>query len=307
MSIILITGGSGLIGMALCKLLVEQKHRVIVLSRSHREPGNGIEYAKWDIDKGIIDQNAIEQSEIIIHLAGAGVADARWTASRKKEIRESRTKSAALIVRALKDYSNKIHTVVSASAIGWYGRDHQKAPVPFSENDQPSAGFLAETCRLWEESIEPVSALGKRLVILRTGIVLSNEGGALPEFKRSLKFGIAAILGSGKQMISWIHMDDLCRIYIESIRNPAIAGIYNAVAPEPCTNKRLMLELAKRKRGNNFLSVHVPSFALKIIMGEMSMEVLKSTTVSSRKIHQTGFQFQFPTIGAALRDLSGGQ
>ncbi|HUR11470.1 MAG TPA: TIGR01777 family oxidoreductase [Flavitalea sp.] len=305
MATILITGGTGLVGTALSASLISQKHRVIVLTRSRRGSANGIEYAQWDIDKNEIDANAIQDSDVLIHLAGAGVADARWTRARKKEIRDSRVKSAQFLVSALKKFPNAIHTVISASAIGWYGNDHRKSPVPFSENDQPAAGFLGETCRLWEESIQPVRELGKRLVIFRTGIVLSRKGGAFPQFKKPLHFGMATILGSGKQIISWIHMNDLCRLYCQAVENRELAGVYNAVAPEPCSNKRFMLELAKLEKGKNFLAIHVPSFVLRLILGEMSIEILKSTTVSSRKINQTGFQFQFPTLQAALNALSG--
>lgn len=303
MATIIITGGTGLIGKALTTLLLENNHQVIVLSRSTKPASNGVTYSKWNIETNEIDPSVFSEAEIVIHLAGENVAGKRWTEKRKKEIRESRMKSSALLVKALKEYPNRVQTIISASAIGWYGRDNKKAPVPFVEEDQPSPGFLGETCRLWEESIAPVKLLGKRLVILRTGIVLSTLGGALPEFKKTLRFGLASILGPGEQIISWIHIEDLIRIYLEVLRNPRLDGVYNAVAPVPISNKRLALELAKMERGNKFLPVHIPSFALQLVMGEMSIEVLKSTTVSARKIQQTGFQFQFPTIVSALRNL----
>ena len=303
METILIAGGSGMIGRSLSELLVTEGYRVIVLSRKSEEAHEGIRYSQWDIQEQTYDPNAFAEAHVIIHLAGANIAEKRWTEKRKKEIRESRVQSSALIIKALKETPNQVKTVVAASAIGWFGRDHKKKPVPFTENDQPAAGFLGETCRVWEESIEPVKALGKRLVKFRTGIVISNDGGAIEEFKKPLRFGIATILGSGKQMISWIHIDDLCRLYLEAIRNIQLEGVYNAVAPEPCSNKRLTLELAKRMKGNNFLAVHVPSFMLHLVLGEMSIEVLKSTTVSSKKLQQQGFQFQFPTIPAAMRAL----
>ena len=300
---ILITGGTGLVGTALSQILVSQQHRVIVLSRSEQAAHNGLEYAKWDVDAQTIDRKAIGAADVIIHLAGTNIAEKRWTKKRKKEIRDSRVQSCALLVHALKTYPNKVHTVVSASAIGWYGRDQQKKPEPFAESQEAAVGFLGETCTLWEAAITQVRSLGKRLVIVRCGIVLSKEGGALPEFRKPLRFGIAPIIGSGKQVISWIHIDDVCRLYLEGVNNPNLDGVYNAVAPVPCSNRKLTMELSKKIRGESFLPIHVPAFVLQLILGGMSIELLKSTTVSSKKIQLTGFQFQFPTIESALRNL----
>jgi uncharacterized protein (TIGR01777 family) len=171
------------------------------------------------------------------------------------------------------------------------------------ETDAAAKGFLGETCQLWEQSVAPVEELDKRLVKVRTGIVLSNEGGALAEFKKPVNFGIAGILGNGKQVVSWIHIDDLCRLYIYAIENEQLSGSYNAVAPEPVTNKTLTIELAQKMKGKFFIPLHVPSFILKIMLGDRSIEVLKSTTVSCAKIKQTGFSFLYPTINAALEQL----
>ena len=195
--------------------------------------------------------------------------------------------------------------IVSASAIGWYGEDPAPDKNGFTESNKPSPDFLGETCRLWEESIEPVEKMGIRLVKLRTGIVLSNKGGALPEFKKPLQFGVAGILGSGKQMISWIHIDDLCRMYIEAIENTQFSGSYNAVAPQPVTNKTLTLTLANILRGKFYIPVNVPAIALKLILGKRSIEILKSNTVSCEKIKLTGFIFIYPSIESALSQLTG--
>ncbi|MBS1599676.1 MAG: TIGR01777 family oxidoreductase [Bacteroidetes bacterium] len=305
MATILITGGSGLIGNALTKLFVERKFDVIILSRNNNKEINGAKTALWDIEKQKIDEDAIRQADYIIHLAGANVGDKRWTKKRKKEIVDSRTKSSALIVKALKEIPNKVKVVVSASATGWYEETplSNQTDIRRTETEPANKDFLGETCRLWEESIDPITGMNIRLVKLRTGIVLSNEGGAFPEFKKPLRFGIAAVLGNGKQIIPWIHIDDLCRIYLEAITNESLHGVYNAVAPRPVDNKTFVTSLAKKIKGKFFIPFYVPSFMLKIILGEMSIEVLKSVNVSAEKIKSTGFQFLYPTIDAAFEQL----
>jgi uncharacterized protein len=315
MATILITGGTGLVGKALGQALLQKGYTVIILSRQINEqvsPGN-LSYARWNVEKQTIDEEAIAKADYIIHLAGAGVAEKRWTRKRKEEIIGSRVNSSRLIVDSLKNIPNKVKALVSASAIGWYGADRLTPnPSPggegsiirkFEESDPSANDFLGNTCKQWEESIEPVTDLGKRLVKLRIGIVLSKEGGALKEFLKPLKFGIAAILGSGKQIISWIHIDDLVKMYIAAIKNEKINGTYNAVAPYPVSNKELTLELARIQKGRFFTSVHVPSFVLKLVLGEMSIEVLKSATVSCSKIQMEGFTFRFPLLKDALDNL----
>jgi len=307
MATVLITGGTGMIGKHLTKMLIEKGYEVIVLSRQmstvNRQPSS-VSYANWDVSNQTIDKEAIPKADYIIHLAGAGVADKRWSEKRKQEIVDSRTQSSALIVKALKEIPNHVKTVVSASAIGWYGPDTAESLQDgFKENAIADTAYLGNTCKLWEESIEPVEALQKRLVKLRIGIVLSNEGGALAEFEKPLKVGVATVMGSGTQMVSWIHIDDLCRMFIHAIEHEELHGAYNAVATSPVTNKQLIISLAKQMCGRFFIPVIVPAFALKIILGEMSIEVLKSTNVNSDKIRSTGFDFLFPTIEAAFENL----
>lgn len=307
---VLITGGTGMIGKALTKALLEKNYKVVILSRDNNSMVNStastgnIRYAEWNIEKQTIDEGAISEADYIIHLAGAGVADKRWSEKRKAEIVSSRIESGRLLSDSLKKIPNKVKAVISASAIGWYGAD----PVipnskPYEENFPADDQFLGKTCQQWEESIEPINQLGKRLVKLRIGIVLSNSGGALVEFKKPLQFGVAAILGTGKQIISWIHIDDLVKLFIAALENENLNGVYNAVAPNPVSNKELTIHLAKIKKGRFFIPMNVPSFVLKLLLGEMSVEVLKSATVSCEKIQQTGFEFQFPTIENALKDL----
>ncbi len=304
MQTVLITGGTGLVGTALANALMAKGYQVIILSRSlnKKQAGINLSYAAWDVKKQEIDIAAVQAADFIVHLAGAAVVEKKWTTAYKKEICESRTESSRLIIKALKNNENKVKAVVSASAIGWYGADTD--PVrPFTEDDPADDSFLGQTCKLWEESIEPVVALGKRLVKLRTGIVLSNEGGALAEFKKPIRFGTAAILADGKQIVSWIHIDDLCRLIIYAIENENLRGSYNAVAPEPVSNKTLTLTLAKTMKGKFFIPFHVPAFVLQIMMGQRSIEVLKSSTVSCKKILDTGFEFRYHNIESALKDL----
>ena len=301
MATICITGGSGLVGKALTAYLSAKGHAIIILGRSAKSnSNNSVTYKQWDPASGTIDSDAIAKSDYIFHLAGAGVAEKRWTAKRKEEIRKSRVDGSALLVKSLTEIPNKVQAVISASAIGWYGPDQSKA---FIETDPPYNDFLGNTCVDWENSIEPVSALGKRLVKLRTGIVLSNDGGAFVEFKKTLKFGLASILGTGKQIVSWIHILDLVRLYEYAMENHQLNGVFNAVAPTPVSNKDLTVAIAKKMRGAAYITVPVPSFVLKVVLGEMSIEVLKSATVSAAKIQQTGFQFSFPTIEAAVNEL----
>ncbi len=307
---VLITGGTGLVGTAVKALLEQKGYEVVLLTRS-KTPLKG--QAHWDINAGTIDSTAIAAADYIIHLAGAGVADKRWSTARKQEILDSRTKSSALLVKALQETPNKVKAVISASAIGWYGPDQINAhniegtSQGFVETDPSYPDFLGTTCAAWEASIAPVTAntngLQKRLVCLRTGIVLSKHGGALKEFLKPLAVRMAAVLGNGKQMISWIDVRDLAKMFVYALENENISGSYNAVAPAPVSNKTLTQTLAKVLYGNFYITTYVPSFVLKIMLGEMSIEVLKSTTVSAQKIQDAGFVFDYPEIVKSLSTL----
>lgn len=310
MATILISGGTGLIGTSLTRLLLDNGHKVIILTRNlkraiDKQSGDErLTYARWNAEEQSIDKDAMKKADFIVHLAGEGIADKRWTSKRKKELVQSRIQSSGLIVKALRENPNKVQAVISASAIGWYGPDRPEMPTGgFVETDPSDKSFLGETCRWWEESIEPIRVLGKRLVKLRFGIVMANGGGAFAEFKKPINFGIAAILSTGKQIISWIHIDDICRLIAFAVENDKIDGVYNAVAPTPITNKDLIIKTAERMKGKSFMTMHVPAWVLQTMLGEMSIEVLKSTTVSSAKIQRTEFQFLYPQFDAALHAL----
>ena len=305
MDTVIITGGTGLIGTALSKFLLSRGYLVIILTRSPKQKKNssqGISYAAWDIKEQTVNEEIFKKAKYIIHLAGAGVADKPWTEKRKKEIVESRTKGSELLIKAMISIPNNIISVVSASAIGWYQQNKGYQSV---ETDPPATDFLGETCVAWENSIKPVEELGKRLVILRTGIVLSNGGGAFPAFKRPIQYGIAGILGNGKQLISWIHIEDLCRLYLEAMVNTTWSGIYNAVSPGPVNNRNFTIQLAKKMKGRFFIPIPVPNFILRMMLGDRSEEVLKSSNISANKVKQQGFQFIYPTIDTAFTDLTG--
>lgn len=308
MKTILITGGTGMVGRALTKALLAQGHHVIIMSRKKQETNNPqLTMAAWNVEQQTIDAGAISRADYIIHLAGAGVADKRWTAARKKEIADSRVRSGELLVKALGEIPNKVKAVVSASAIGWYGPDPSVPnPHPFTEEAPPHTDFLGQTCLQWEQSTEPIAAMGIRLAKLRIGIVLSSDGGALKEFVKPLKFGVASVLGSGRQVVSWIHIDDLVQLFIYALENDHISGVYNAVAPQPVTNQQLIQAIAKI-RNHFYITLPVPAFVLKLMLGEMSIEVLKSATVSAGKIQQAGFVFRYTEAGEAMKSFFEGE
>lgn len=295
---ILLTGGSGMIGKRLSGYMIENGHQVAWLSHSdvHEEQ---IHIFKWDIEKAIIDEEAIKWAEVIVHLAGENIADRKWTKSRKKKIIESRTKSTALLKHSLETTPHRVHTILAASAIGYYG-DRQKELL--SEDSGPGKGFLSECCIQWEAALHTLFSPHRRLVILRTGIVLDDEAGALKEMMKTLPFGIAPVFGNGKQIYSWIHLDDMCLMYMHALSNHIIKGIYNAVAPVPVT-QRYMMKMIRKTKKTLSLMLPVPSISLRILLGELSSVVLISQNVSCDKFSAAGFKFKFDHIDAALQDI----
>jgi uncharacterized protein (TIGR01777 family) len=307
MATYLITGGTGLVGKALTDRLIDSGHSVIILSRKPAVYSNTslLQHCYWDPNKSEIDEEAIRKADYIIHLAGANVAEKRWSEKRKKEIVDSRVISGQFLSASLKRIPHRVKAVLGASAQGWYGADPMTPnPAPFMETDPVYPDFLGTTCRLWEESLQPIKEAGIRLIQLRIGIVLSTKGGALAEFRKPVRFGIIPILGSGKQIISWIHIQDLVSMILWSLESETVSGIYNAAAPHPVSNFHLMKALAKAS-SRLFIPIPVPSFVLKILLGEMSIEVLKSTTISAQKIQGMGFHFRYEKIEEAMRDLIG--
>ncbi len=296
---VLITGGTGLVGTRLTELLLLKGYGVSYLSRS-KEPVNQVKVYAWDIDNGYIERGALEEADYIIHLAGAGVADKRWTKSRKQEILDSRSKSTDLLFNKLRKNSHKVKAFLAASAIGYYGYDTGDALV--TEESPAGDDFLAEVCQEWEFAVGQIRSLDIRTVSFRIGIVLSPHGGALAKLIQTIKVGAGAPLGSGKQYFSWIHIDDVCRAYIEALHNEQINGIYNLVAPHPVTNEELTRQAA-HVLDKPLVLPHVPAFALKVAMGEMASAVLGGSKVSGGKLAATGFRFEYPDLTPALQNL----
>jgi uncharacterized protein len=294
---ILITGASGLIGSRLTELLIARGHSVVQLGRVKRE--GSVPSFIWDPFEGIMDTNSIKHVDTIVHLAGAGIADKRWSSKRKKEILDSRLKSTALLHQTLKNIPHSVTSFISASAIGYYGFANDDKI--FFETDSPGKDFLAEVTRQWESEVDQINTLGLRVAKIRIGIVLSEKGGALKEMVKPIKFGVAAPLGSGKQFLSWIHIDDLCEMFVKSIEDEKINGAFNATT-DWCTNAQMTKDIAQVLKRQLWLPP-IPSFVLKTILGEMADIVLNGSKVSSEKIKQAGFQFRFADIDSALRNL----
>lgn len=297
-----ITGGTGFVGHHLTQLLRDNGYRVIIFTRDMHKVSRleNVKYSFWSPAEKKFDLTYFKELHAVIHLAGAGVADKRWTKRRKKEILSSRVNGTRFLIERLKEHAPQCKIFIAASAIGFYGID-KKNVIPFHEDHEPAADFLADTCKQWElESLK--AAKFARTVILRFGMALGKDDGAFPQFSKPQSFGIMPILGNGRQIISWIHVDDLCNLILWTLRNENVSGIFNAVAPHPVSNKRLMDTIANIKGGIK-IPVPVPSIFLEIGLGELATEVLKSCTVSADKIQQAGFTFQYPEIKLAVKDI----
>ncbi|MCE7067337.1 TIGR01777 family oxidoreductase [Dyadobacter sp. CY326] len=297
---VLITGGTGLIGKRLTALLLEKGYQIAYLSRKKSNIPS-VQVYEWDVAKGYIEAGAVENTDYLIHLAGAAVADGRWTEERKKEIISSRTETIALIGKALREKNIRPTAFISASGSSYYGED--SGDVRNTEQSPAGKDFLSHVTVVWEQAADRIAEMGVRTVKLRTGIVLSKDGGALPQMAAPAKFGFGAPLGSGKQWVSWIHLDDLCRMYIEAMENESWEGAYNAVASQPVTNAELTKQICIALDKPQWLP-NVPSFALKLAFGDMANVVLGSNYLINERIaKETTFEYQFLELDKALRDI----
>jgi len=298
--IILITGGSGLIGNKLQTLFNGQGHEVRLLGRGFKgKKAQGKYY--WNPEKGEIDESALEDVTWLIHLAGESVAGKLWTKERKKVIIESRTESTKLLISTIEKTGFKPTKVLCASAVGYYGS--VTADDIFTEKDTHGKDFLAEVCVLWEtETAKFKLELDIQTVIMRIGVVLAEEGGALQEIVKPMRFVMGAVLGTGRQWVPWIHIDDLVDMVSFALHKKETGGIYNAVAPQ-FTNFKQLTEAAAKTLKKFVAPVNVPKFALKVALGEQSVIVLEGSRVSPDKIIQEGYEFQFTDIQQAMDDL----
>ena len=297
---ILITGGSGLLGMQLTAELLKQGHTISHLSR---RPGKDphVKTFLWDVKKERIDSHCIDGIDTIIHLAGAGIADKRWTEERKREIIESRTKSIGLIFGLMKEKAHKVHTVISASGINYYG---DRGDELLTETSTPADDFIGKCCIEWENAVDEGKQFDLRVLKFRTGVVLTTKGGALPQLALPVKLGIGSPLGTGNQWVPWIHHSDAIAMYLHGVNNEQIDGVYNMVAPLPVTNLQLTVAVAKQLH-RPLWAPNVPAPVIKFLFGQMASLVLGSTKAAAQKIEDTGFTFTYPDITSALKEIYG--
>ncbi|WP_395627562.1 TIGR01777 family oxidoreductase [Daejeonella sp.] len=295
---ILITGASGLIGPKLIRNLLEKGHSVSILSRKPHKI-KGVKVFKWDIDSQTIDNESLNGIDTIIHLAGAGIADERWTKARKQLIIDSRVLSTQLLYRAIEETKAPVKTIISASAVGFYG---DRADEILTESSTKGTGFLADCCQQWESAVEDGLKFGVRLVKFRIGLVLAKQGGALAKLETPVSLFLGAPLGSGKQWMPWIHITDLLALFEGAIENPNIEGTFNACSPIPVTNFEFTKILAKTLF-RPVWPIKVPEFVLKAVLGEMSQVILISNRTSSQKLLNTGFKFRYAGLDEALKEI----
>jgi uncharacterized protein (TIGR01777 family) len=299
MATVLLTGGTGLIGRHLSQMLKAKGYTVGILSRSGKQQADFPVYY-WNIEKQIVDPKAILSADFIIHLAGENIGEKRWTEDRKKEIINSRILPTQLLFDAISKSTRKPQAFISASAIGYYGAI--TSGHIFTEQDSAANDFLGNTCRQWENEADKFEELGIRTVKIRTGMVLSPTGGVLDKMKRPLQMGLGTFFGTGSQYMPWIHLDDLCCIYLKAIEDASMTGAYNAVAPEPVSNRQFMQTLATAMHKE--IRLHrIPASVLKLALGSMSEILLEGSRVSAEKLIHSGYDFCHPALRQALNDL----
>lgn len=299
---ILITGATGLIGSRLCQLLTDEGHAVIALSRSPKR-AEGLaarEIHAWEPEAGPPPAQALIGVEAVVHLAGEPIAAQRWSDEQKKRIRNSRIISTRNLVNALRSAEVKPRVLVSSSAIGFYG---DRGDEPLIESSPSGSGFMSEVCASWEDEAKRAGHFGVRVVLVRTGVVLSGEGGALKKMLPPFKLGVGGPLGSGKQWFPWIHIEDIVGIFHSAILSSSMIGVVNGTAPEPVTNSEFTKQLGRVLHRPTFLPV--PEFALRALMGEMADVLLGSQRVIPKAMLDAGYKFQYPLLAPALEDLLG--
>jgi uncharacterized protein (TIGR01777 family) len=297
MKTILITGASGLIGQRLTEILLEKGFIVRHLSR---KKGDGmIPTFIWNTEKKEIDKAAFENADAIIHLSGTNIYEKRWSVTVKKNIYNSRINGTKFLIQSLKENPNQVKTIVSASGIGYYG--NRKNEIVTEETESANS-FLGNVCRDWENEVRKAETINIRAVQLRTGIVLAKNSGAMKELELPLKFFIRPIFLPGSQHWSWIHLDDVCNLYIHAIENKNMNGAYNAVAPQSVSYSEFIKTLARVMRIKT-LPAPATKWMLKIISGEFAEALFEDCNCSAKKVLDSGFQFQFPELENAVKNL----
>lgn len=289
---ILITGGTGLIGKHLQQLLLQKKYAVSILTRT---PKHEHEF-RWDVSKGYIDPNAFKEVTHIVHLAGAGIADKKWTATRKQEILDSRVVSTKLLFDKVQEHNIPLQGFIGASGIGYYGS--VTSEDIYTEISSPAKDYISDVCVQWEKALLAFEEFQIPTTILRTGIVLSATGGALAKMNTPF---FLSVIGNGKQYMPWIHLEDMSQLYLKAIEDSSFTGIYNAVAPEHQTN-RSFTKILGQTLGKSVFPLAVPAFVLRLVLGELSSLVLNGSRVSSEKVTMV-YQFQYKTLTTALQNL----
>jgi len=296
---ILLAGGSGLIGKRMVEYFNTDKYEFHILSRKQRKGGENYKYFIWDTDVQSIDKAALKEVDVIINLAGAGIADKRWTEARKKEILSSRVNSIETIEKYLSEMKSYM-IYIGASAIGYYGDQGDRK---LTEKDDSGSGFLAEVTEAWEKAHLTIKTKFKRQILFRIGIVLSSNGGALKEIMKPAAAGVYGYFGNGSAYYSWVHIDDICKMIQESIENESYDGIYNATAEDPVPIKSLVAAVKKAKSGSGLL-LPVPEFALKLALGQMEEMLTNSTRVIPQKLMDENYEFIFPdSPEKAIKDI----
>ena len=300
MAVFTITGATGSVGRAIIQTLQKQSHEIRVLSTRKSVEINGVSTFYWNPANNEIDHDALIGSDYLIHLAGATVSK-RWTAAYKKQIMDSRVEGTQLLLSAMRRLKTPLKAVISASAIGYYGSDLERL---MKEEDVPSDDYLAAVTKTWESYTKKFESKQTRSIQLRIGIVLDTGAGVLGRLEPLAKFGLAAPLGSGKQWSSWIHVEDLARMFVYAATQSLVSGPYNAVAPAPVTNKQLTKALCRVNK-RPMLPIGVPSLVLKAMLGQMATLALMSQKVSAEKIVATGFSFKYDSVVKALKAIYG--
>lgn len=295
---ILITGSSGMVGTLLIEKFKLQGIKVSILSRNEQSRSD-VSVFLWDVEKNKIDPHCLDDVDCIVHLAGASIGEKRWTEKQKKIILESRLKSTTLLYDLLSNSKHQVSHFICASAIGFYGNSGN---IILKEDMSPGQDFLAEVCKLWEREASKIRLLGIATSILRFGIILHSKKGSLRIMAKPVDYYIGSALGSGNQWISWIHHLDLIAFIYFLYANPQISETYNLAAPGPVTNKIFFKTLGKVKN-KPLWPINVPSFVLKLVLGEMSALVLNSNKASADKVLKTGFEFRFNELEPALNDI----